>query len=195
MVGTIAPLVQGQRRQWGISTGVFIVASVASGVGASALLGSVGQIAFGGLPRPLLLRLLAGFAVFLALVDLSILPFRVPTLYQSVPQHWWTRYGPTRAALLYGGILALGVTTFIPVASFYFLPAAALSLGPLIGGVIGGSYALGRAIAVPIASLTMACGIPPSTIGVWVVGDGPRRRGARIACGMALLTLAVWCLG
>lgn len=189
MVGTIAPLVQVARRQWLISTGSFVLASIMGGSAVGVLLGVMGNVLPISMPTSAGAWLLAAVAVVLALVELRVLPLKVPTLYRSVPQHWWIRYGPTRAALAYGGILGMGITTFVPLASFYLIPLAAILLGPADGGIIGASYGLGRALPVPLASLAMASGVSPSVVGRWVMAPG-RRQLTKGASALTLLLIA-----
>lgn len=191
MVGTIAPLVQVARRQWLVSTGIFLATSVLGGGLFGVALGSLGWFVCGRIPPHLVTWLLATCAVVLALVDMQILPFAVPTSFRSVPQSWWMRYGPFKAAFAYGGILGMGVTTFIPFASFYFIPVADLLLGPLLGGIIGAGYGLGRALAVPIASIAIVGGVKPEAIGHAIVGAGRLRQLAKRLNGLGLLLVAV----
>lgn len=189
MVGTIAPLVQVARRQWLVSTGVFVVASVAGGGIVGWSLGGVGAITLGAQHLQYVGLVLGFLAAVLALIEVQLLPLGVPTLYRSVPQHWWIQYGPTKAALAYGFVLGMGVTTFIPFASFYLLLAGAILLGPEAGGLILASYGLGRAVPVPIASLVIAQGVSPVTIGRWAFGT--RRQLAKRLCALALLAVAI----
>lgn len=189
MVGTIAPLVQVAKRQWLVSTSAFAVASVAGGLLFGASLGILGTVAtalIGAAMPQFILMLLGLCGVVFALVDLGVLPVTVPTLHRSVPQRWWLRYGPTRGAVAYGAVLGMGVTTFIPFASFYMLLVGALLLGPVAGGLIGAAYGLGRALPVPFASLAMVCGVEPVGIGRSFVRSAARRSAQRL-CAVALL--------
>jgi hypothetical protein len=65
--------------------------------------------------------------------------------------------------------------------------------------LIGTGYGLGRALAVPVASLAIARGLLAGSIGRWVVGTGPRRLVAAALCAALLLAFAlgvgVWGVG
>lgn len=82
----------------------------------------------------------------------------------------------------------MGLTTVIPFASFYFVLAAALLLGPLAGGLVGGSYGLGRALPVPIASLALLLGAGYVEMGRWLA-LGSARLLARRGCALGLLAI------
>ena len=197
MVGTIAPLVQVAKRQWLVSTSLFVAASTLASAVFGAMLGAVGQVLLGG-GRPLAVTalLLAICAALLAIIDLDIVTIRTPTLLRSVPQIWWVRYGPTWGALVYGGVLGLGITTMVPFAGFYLPLIASMLLGPVGGGLIGASYGLGRAVPVPIASLLIVCGVPAPAIGWWSIARArvlARRLSATSlrGCVICLLIVAV----
>ena len=189
MVGTIAPLVKVAKRQWLVSTTLYFGGSVGAGIVVMLLAAAVGRVL--GLPAeadrlPLVVSIAAGIG---AVVDLRLLPVGVPTLQRSVPQHWWIEYGPSRAALAYGSVLGLGVTTFVPVATFYALLLAAACQGPMNAAAIGATYGFTRALPVLASSTLMALGFDDRMIGRWPLG-WPRSF-LRRACGGAALVMVL----
>jgi cytochrome c biogenesis protein CcdA len=106
-------------------------------------------------PEVLVLLLLVG-----AVLDLGLLPVRLPSR-GSVPKKWWIAHGPVKASAMYGLVLGLGVTTFVPFATFYSLLVSAAYLGPIPGLLVGAAYGLGRAVPVWVASIAIAGGRRP----------------------------------
>lgn len=187
MVGTIAPLVQRQRRQWIVSATAFSAAGSLSGGLAGTALAVVGRAT-----QPLHYHsahfVLPIIAVLVALLELRLVPLPLPTIHQSVPQAWWIRFGPTRGSLAYGAVLGLGVTTVIPFAGFYLILVAAFLAGLPGGTVIGFAYGLARTLPVWVASLPMATGRNPVVVGRWIMAQ---RQIAKSACGAAVVSFAI----
>ena len=173
MVGTIAPLVKVDRRRWFESSVVFVSSTSASGALLGIVVGWVGQLVMGSVTPIWSHTLLAGTAAILALVEIGVLPIRLPSASRSVPQRWWLRYGPKTAALAYGAVLGLGITTAIPFASFYLLLAGMMVTGPVGGAVIGASYGFGRASAVPLSSALFLLNVEPVHLGRWILNRRP----------------------
>lgn len=189
MVATIAPLVKVASTQWLYTTAIFVISSTGAGAVAGSLCGLVGQILFGSSAPAASAYFLAGTALALASLDTRVLGARVPSLGGSVPRSWWERYGPLRAALMYGSVLGTGASTLVPIASFYLLPVASLLMGSSVGALIGGTYGFARALAVPVASVGEWRGAPLPALTEWLLRDG--RRIASVASATALIALAV----
>ncbi len=165
MVGTIAPLVKVAPKQWLVSTTAFVLASSAGGALLGWSLGFAGAAL--GLDRPD--PLLVGIAALgLGLCEIALV--RMPTLGRGVPSTWWKRLGPTVGAAAYGMVLALGVTAIIPFAGFYFILLGAFVSGPSTGMLIGLIYGVSRSLPVPVASIAVALGAEPTTVGDWALG-------------------------
>jgi hypothetical protein len=184
MIATIAPLVKVATRQWLISTSLYVVASAAGGSLIGFLCGWVGQNLFGSVPTPVLVPC----ALLLGLLDVGLIGTRVPTISGSVPRDWWERLGPTRAAMLYGVILGFGVTTLVPLASFYFLLTAAALTGPTVGALIGLAYGTARAVPVLIASFAIVVGADPFSVGDW---GHTKRLTARAIAGVIVIAMGL----
>lgn len=194
MVGTIGPLVKVAKAKWLMSITLFFAGSLIGGVVVMLIAAGVGRL-LGvqqpdrGLPFAVIVVALLG-----AVVDLRILRVAVPTPQQSVPQRWWMEHGAYRASLAYGTVLGMGVTTFIPVATFYSLLLIAACQDSPVAAMMGATYGLARALPVLVGSVLMALNIDDRAIGRWPLG-WPRSF-ARRACGGALmLTLVLAALG
>lgn len=154
MITTISPLVQGDtlKRSWFVLA-LHAISSVAGGIVTFGVLAGVGYLIVGGWPWVLRTAIAATTAFVLTLREVGVLPVPLPMNYNSVPQHWWRKYGPVQGAIAYGFGLGLGVTTIIPYASFYIaLSWAFLSGNPLYGILAGIVYGGVRAAPVLAAS-------------------------------------------
>lgn len=151
MVATIGPLVKVAPRNWLASSAIYAASSTAAGATAGFSVGLLGAAV--GLSSADTVPLLVSASLALAILDTKILTARIPGPGSSVPRAWWTRLGSTWASALYGAVLGIGLTTVIPVASFYMLALAALALGPLGGLAVGATYGFMRAVAVPVVSV------------------------------------------
>lgn len=184
MVSTISPLVKVAKNPWLFTTGVFVTSAAVAGALGGSLVGMLGTY----MPHIPAVSALVFAALLAAMIDSGALPIPIPTPRRSVPESWWTRHPRPIAALMYGSILGMGVTTFVPFASFYFLLVASFVLGPSFGALIGFTYGISRSLPVLAAGLAIAAGVPPHAPGRWVVSARPL---ARFACSMALLSIAV----
>jgi hypothetical protein len=184
MIATIAPLVKVARQQWITSITLFVVASAAAGGLIGLICGWAGQNLFGGVP----VTVLVPCAFVLGLLDLGLIGSRVPTISGSVPRDWWERLGPTWAAALYGMVLGMGVTTLVPLATFYFLLTAAALSGPTVGAAIGIAYGSARAVPVVIASVAIIAGADPLQVGDW---GHSKRLTARTVAGVFVLAIGL----
>lgn len=188
MVTTIAPLVKVAPMQWLASTTIFVVASTTTGAAAGWLVGATGRTVFGAPTPQVGAWWLAGIALTLAVLDSRVFGGRVPTFGGSVPRSWWERYGPSYGSLMYGAVLGLGISTVVPVASFYLLPLGAFLLGPDAGLVIGAAYGFARALAVPFASAGQLLGVRAVVLTDWLLRDA--RPMTNSLSAVALITLA-----
>lgn len=187
MVSTIAPLVKVARMQWLKTFIALALGSVLGGATTGAVLGAAGSLLIGEQTlNPAALVLLA---CGLVPVELRVLRVPIPTLYRSVPQRWWRVFGPIVGAFLYGLVLGVGFTTFIPFISFYFVAAAAFVLGHPGGLLVGLTYGASRIIPVLVASIAVTMGADPLRVGDWGLGD--RRLQARRLCAFGLVVTAI----
>lgn len=186
MVGTIVPLVKAASRTWFAVTTAFMVTSVIGGALVGVVAGALGSAL--GLRIGEWLLPFAVTAVLLALIEIGALPVPIPTFGGSVPQSWWVRQPRVIAASAYGLVLGIGVTTFIPFASFYAVLAAYALAGVPSGALVGASYGLGRAAPVLAASLALIAGARYETLGEWA---RVRRPAFKRLLAFALIATAV----
>ncbi len=169
MVATISPLVKAATAQWAMSTMVFMVAMVGASSSLGLVLGFMGQLVMTNVQGLSVIQLVVAAAIIAGLLEAGLIRLRTPSLKRGVPQHWWIRFGPTWGAILYGAVLGLGFTTFVPVVTFYFILLASFLLGPASGVLVGAAYGFGRGVPVLLAGLAIARGMPPTTVGRWVL--------------------------
>jgi len=101
--------------------------------------------------------ILAVVALLVALVELQVLPARLPSRDWQVPRDWPTKYGPIRGYALWGGTLGLGVLSYVPFASYHlFLVWLLLSRSAAVGLGMGLAYGLGRWIGSAIPAMAAA---------------------------------------
>lgn len=134
MVGTITPVVYGSCRgpSWPWLMGIYAVAQIAGAALTGLVLGGFGALTRTLLPwetTDLLIPLSVVGAVG-ALHDLKLLPFRLPSRSQQVPQSW-KRFSSAIMAASYGFGIGMGVLTRIPFASFYLVLLACAGLASL----------------------------------------------------------------
>jgi hypothetical protein len=102
------------------------------------------------------LTALSVVAAVLGLRDLKLLRFRLPNRLWQVPQSW-KRFPPSVMAAYYGFGIGLGVLTYIPFSSFYFLLCCCASVGSLSLGVgLMAVYGAARAGTVALAARSQA---------------------------------------
>lgn len=111
----------------------------------------------------------------------------VPQIRRQVPELWRRRLPAPLAAVLYGGLLGLGFTTFVMSFAVWALAGIAVALGTLrIGLTIGLGFGVGRAlpvlILVPVAHLR-----PGRRVLAWMTQRTRLLRGMR---GLDALALA-----
>jgi cytochrome c biogenesis protein CcdA len=151
MVGTILPVVYGQRASGRLPVGhwLHLVSSV---VGAAVLGYAIGAV--GGVFRPdpalaAAVTLIVACAYLAASLGLVQIP--TPQRRQQVPIAWRAQFGPAVMSVGYGLALGAGVFTHVWVYSFYpVLVWIALAGGPWAGLVVWSAFGLGRALPVVI---------------------------------------------
>jgi hypothetical protein len=169
MVATISSLVKVAPRQWLISWTGFSVATVGSAASVGGVLGAMSPWRIDG-PTLINSLAIAALAVLAAAVDSGLVPLAYPRSGSSVPQGWWRDFGPTKGALAYGAVLGLGISTFVPVISFYWLLMVAFLGGLKVGLAVGVSYGIGRAAPVAVGSVAVLAGMSVGRVSGWPLG-------------------------
>jgi len=154
MVGTIIPIVHGERlRGEQRSLWLYVARALAGGAGSGLILGYGGSaIRIGKLgvldAAPPLFAIALGY-VLLALRELGVCRFPMPQSHWQVPRSWQVSMPRPLAMVAYGAALGSGVLTGIPSGGFYPLVIWSPLLGsPLYGLAVFGAFAIGRAIPV-----------------------------------------------
>lgn len=155
MVGTIPPIWYGEsaERKLVLSPWLHGLGNVLGAGSLGWLLGAVGSLApWHGHARtasllPLLATGLAGVAY--SLREIGIIPVPAPQLKRQVPSQWRYKFPPRVVALIYGVELGFGLTTRIPVSTFYVVAlwATVVSNPPLSAFVLG-LFGLGRILPI-----------------------------------------------
>lgn len=172
MVGTIVPVVYGHGARKRLTPVVVHVAgAVTGGAVVGTVLGYLGSVTPGlseGDPAGASAIGITGtMALVLAPKEAALLRVPVPQLHRQVTQRWRRRTKPWVTALAYGMELGLGVTTFVPTATFYvLLTACYLSSNAGFAAVVMATF--GAARAAPILLLAAS---RPDLEGVTRVGD------------------------
>lgn len=187
MVGTIGPLVKEARERWLTGIGLLIVGGMVGGAIAGVGISIAGALVLKalGLEARDLFALLTLVGVVTTARDAGLLRIDGPPFRRSVPKSWWYSHGPWRATLTYGFVLGLGVTTTVPMASYYWLLIwIAVSGTPAYGAITLAMYGVGRAVPVIAASPFMAFGHRTETVLFWLQA---RRRMWDYVAAMAVL--------
>jgi sulfite exporter TauE/SafE len=133
-----------------------VAGSTAGGVLLFGSLGVIGHLSLGGVPLAVRWAGAGVLSLVFGLNEFGLLRLPLPRNHHSVPQSWWFDLGPNQAALVYGFVLGLGVTTVVPFGTFYAVGAwALLAAGPGYGAALGAAYGLARALPVLGVSLVM----------------------------------------
>lgn len=148
MVETIAPVVYGRRRTYGLAVALHALAATASGAVTGALLGAAGW-ALGAPWSGVGYWLLAGVALVYATRETFGLPIPLPQARRQVPE-WWRRfYPPLVAAGLYGAGLGVGFATYLSFGTYAAVAAGAvLSGSPAVGALACGAFGASRGVSV-----------------------------------------------
>ncbi|HAF08680.1 MAG TPA: hypothetical protein DCK98_01165 [Chloroflexi bacterium] len=174
------------RRVWYRCIVAYIGASTVAGAVFGGTIGLLGSAVVPG--RLLVPSTVFGLAALAcALVELHVVPVTPPFCARSVPQEWWRRFRPTYAAIAYGAVLGIGVTTVIPFAAFYFVLFTVVLAGPLGGALILAAYGFGRAVPVLVGSLAISRGLDVAAVAGWPITNRPR---AHMACATVLIAVA-----
>jgi len=150
MVGTIAPVVYRDsplgRRSWIVAALIYTLGSIAGGVVVGALLGLLGSLLSLDLYTEYFPLLISMTALGYSLHEFRILSLPYPQMRRQVPDPWRRRLHPYVVAALFGFLLGIGFTTFIPTATYYIVVLTATLYGsPLYGAVIFSIYGFARA--------------------------------------------------
>lgn len=210
MIGTIGSLVQvtTNRKPWVGALGLYTLGMLGIAVVLGGLLGGLGSL-FGSL-LPLagrnlaailargILLLVALLAIAYALSDWGWLRMPRPYLLYAVPITWWRRWRPYSAALLYGAVLGLGLTTAMPFGAMYLIWLwAVVHASPLYGAALLGTYALARALTlIPISRFVYRrIGSSEDRLNVVMQRLVPTRdllAALLVFCGTILVTMMLW---
>lgn len=153
MVGTILPIVYGERQQDKHAVALwFHTAGYVTGAGTvGCLLGILGA----ALPlyrlhmdRGVVALLATGLvSVSYSLRELGLVQVPAPQFHRQVPEKWRFQFRPKLAALFYGLGLGVGLGTRIPVTTFYVVVLWAVLIGsPLLGALGLATFGFGRAL-------------------------------------------------
>lgn len=158
MVGTILPIVYGERKQLPrierVSLVVYLIGLLLGGTVLGTVISLIGLAV--RLPEisssvtAILFVILLVHAV-LALREIGLMNVRLPQSHWQVRRVWARNLDPRIAALLYGLILGFGVFTRIPTGLFYALVIWVASCGDArFGALVFLLVGLGRAIPVMV---------------------------------------------
>lgn len=150
MVGSIIPIVYGERQRFGISPSglLYTGSSVAGGAIVGGAVAGLGDLVLGGgrIHGLVVAVAVASFGVW-GLRDLRILEFPAPQWHRQVPNRWRSAHGAPLVATLYGASLGAGVLTFVPFSSFYSVLGWLLAVNDVVLGlIVGGATGLGRVL-------------------------------------------------
>jgi sulfite exporter TauE/SafE len=149
MVGTIGPIVYGERKSGKLPITLWIhtLGYVSGGTSLGLLLGVIGA----ALSRSIFpghILLITGFVgLILSARDLDLLSVPVPQFRKQVPPKWLIVFPPRFTAFLFGAVLGSGVLTYIAASTLYLVVLwVTLSGSPLIGALGMAVFGLGRAL-------------------------------------------------
>lgn len=166
----------GRRWQW-LGIALFTVAAIAAGAAVGATVGWGGSL----LPsRTVALIVGAAVVAIAAAREAEIIRFPVPAVRRQVPEHWRRVLPVPVWTSGYGAILGSGLGTYHPVATFWAVLAAILTVGdPLVGAVGLAAFGVGRGV--------MAAG----SLRLFDLVASRGQRALRIANALVLTVLAV----
>jgi hypothetical protein len=144
MVGTVRAARHDGRRAF-VATAAAFTGGLA--LGAALVYGALGLVGEAVHTRGLVVAAVA-VAVAAILSDAAGLRVR-PQIRFQVPEPWRRTMPLPRALFLYGLLLGTGLTTYVPAAAAWALPALGLAVGDVVGSLaIGLGFAAGRALPV-----------------------------------------------
>ena len=156
MVGTILPIVYGERRanRRVMAAWLHLAGAIVGGATAGALLGALGTLVPGPTratgPAAAALLAVAGTVHWLyAIRQVGLWRFPMPQSTWQVPRAWVHVLPPRVTAFLYGLLLGPSVFTRIPVSTFYIVMFWAVVCGsPWWGAAILGACGGGRVLPI-----------------------------------------------
>jgi sulfite exporter TauE/SafE len=151
MLASISPVGEAARHQrWTVTVLAYLVASTGGGAAIGALAGVIGAgaVTLTGRPAPATVAIvLAVLGVFAAAIDVRALPLRLPTWQRQVDERWLTTYRGWVYGAGFGAQLGGAVFTRIPTAvTHLWLLAAVATFSPALGGLVGATFGLVRAL-------------------------------------------------
>src|SRR5580765_3268580 len=144
MVGTVSAARHDGRKAFALTAAAF---ALGLALGALVVFGGLGLLGAWTHTRSLVI-VAAVVAVAAIACDAAGLRVR-PQIRFQVPERWRRTMPLPRALLLYGILLGTGLTTYVPAAAAWALPALSLALGDVRGSLaIALGFAAGRALPV-----------------------------------------------
>lgn len=151
MIGTLGKGARGSRVVAGVG---HCAGSALTAAACGSILGAVGA----AVPPSAGAVLLAGVAVAYGAMQLGIVRLPLPQSGRQVPASWRYRLRHPLVTFLYGAALGPGVGTRVADAGMVpLLAAVALSGGPVVGGLVYGTYGLARASAAMALATSDSC--------------------------------------
>jgi hypothetical protein len=149
MIFVIAPLVKGETwRAWRLRLSIYCAGLLVAGASMGIVCGLAGHVL--GLSR-VPAWALSGLLGALVLRELGLIALPLPSRNWQMPSSWH-RLGRHGSAMAFGATMGVGVLTRAPMASFHGLLVVEMVLSSiLIGGGLGATYGIGRAIPVIVA--------------------------------------------
>jgi cytochrome c biogenesis protein CcdA len=149
MVGTVSAARHDGRRAFALTAAAF---ALGLALGASVVFGGLGLL--GAWTHARALVVVAALVAVAAIVsDAAGLRVR-PQIRFQVPERWRRTMPLPRALFLYGLLLGTGLTTYVPAAAAWALPALTLALGDVTGSLaIALGFAAGRALPVLVLAM------------------------------------------
>jgi cytochrome c biogenesis protein CcdA len=164
MVGTIVPMVYGerQRRAYSFVAGVYTAGSIAGAlvVGAAFILAGKALHSLGlAVPSESVAGIVGAALSVAVLRELQMWSFPVSLCRWQVPRRWVVEYSPHTASFAYGAVLGFTLLTRLETAAFAAL-AFTLAIQPDVtaGLLLAAVYGLGRAVPVHAAAATTSDG-------------------------------------
>lgn len=144
MVGTVSAARHDGRRAFALTAAAF---ALGLALGASVVFGGLGLLGAWTHTRVLVV---VAVVVAVAAIACDAAGLRVrPQIRFQVPERWRRTMPLPRALFLYGLLLGTGLTTYVPAAAAWALPALSLALGDVAGSLaIALGFAAGRALPV-----------------------------------------------
>jgi hypothetical protein len=189
MLASITPLGErGRGARWGITVVAFVGGSTGGGVGVGAAGGTLGWVIGMGVSPVNRLWIMVAALVVAVLLDLRIVPIRLPGPRRQVNEQWLQRYRGWVYGIGFGAQLGVGVATIVSTSAVYAtLVAAVLAGSPPRGALIGAAFGAVRGLAV------LPARVVTDPAGLVRLDAGLRRweRSVRVAAAASLVAFAV----